>query len=190
MGSLLGSDAAPAAPPDAAAELRAKLAQLSSMDQTTSSAQPTIASDVPLTGYAGVLLHPDGRGYSTELNAGVIHPELNQGRPTNIPLLVPGQPETEALLSLKEGEQLTPEQRARAEHAAIAFALARQRQGAVYPSFDTWDDAETYALTRHDALVHDINRNLAMGPNGFPIATPTVFDREGNDLRRLIPWLR
>lgn len=134
-----------------------------------------IPDDVPPTGFLGVMRRPDG-AYSTELNIGVDDPRLNNGRPTNIPSLVPGQVDVEGLLS---GPVHQPSQAQ--QQRAIEFALKRVQHGATFPSFDSFDAADAGAARRHKRI-ETIRGEV--GPDGLPLETPTIFDREGNDLRK------
>lgn len=84
-------------------------------------------------------LWPTGSGApASEMSATVEDERLNAGRPTNIPLLVPGQEHMPALLV---GGKPTREQ----EERAIEWALSRRDKPR---SFDTIDDAVTAAQQR------------------------------------------
>ena len=95
--------------------------------------------EFPASGYLGRQELPDG--YASELNITVPHP-TDFGRWTNIPSLVPGQTDTEALLA---GSPITDEQQQR----AMDFAAFLQAHGVTLPSFETPDDAVAGAIHRH-----------------------------------------
>jgi hypothetical protein len=93
-------------------------------------------------GELGVLKRPGG-GISTELSITIQVQELNQGRPTNIPLLVKGQVDVNGLLS---GNRPTDQQM----NIAIGRALERVAQGQELPSFDSIEEAVASAQQRSD----------------------------------------
>lgn len=101
------------------------------------------ASPSALTGELGTLHRPDG-GYSSELSITVTDPRINSGQPTNIPTLVLGQIDVDALLS---GEPVTGEQQER----AIRRAVERVKTGAALPYYDSIDSAVQAAQSRSDA---------------------------------------
>ena len=100
------------------------------------------AADDPLTGELGVLDRPDG-GQSSEISITVTDPRLNDGRPTNIPLLVEGQTDIDKLLA---GAPPTPTQ----QEFAMQRALVRS-QRAPLPSYDTIEQAVEAAKARSQA---------------------------------------
>lgn len=87
----------------------------------------------------------DGSGkFASEMSITVDDPRLNNGRWTNIPLLVFGQKDVDKLLA---GEHWTPEQ----QEIAILRAWARVNGGhAELPSHDSLKDAKTAAGLRSD----------------------------------------
>lgn len=91
-------------------------------------------------GELGVLKRPDG-GQSTEISITVTDKRLNEGKPTNIPLLVRGQKNVDALL---RGEKWTREQ----EEHAITRAAERVKAGASLPSYGSIEEAEVAARAR------------------------------------------
>lgn len=93
-----------------------------------------------LTGELGVLDRPDGR-VSSELSTTVEADVLNNGRPTNIPLLVEGQVSVDALLA---GQEPTRQQ----IDLAIQRAATRVANGALLPSFDSVKEAVQAASIR------------------------------------------
>jgi hypothetical protein len=97
--------------------------------------QAPLASGVPKEGYLGVQDLGGGRT-ATVLGRTVTDPRLNQGRPTNIPLIVPGIAREE-IQAVANGADPTPE----AEERAIQHALARVKRGETIPSYDTIDKA-------------------------------------------------
>jgi GNAT superfamily N-acetyltransferase/predicted RNA methylase len=104
---------------------------------------PAPAPPSALDGELGRLDRPDGQ-QSTEISITVTDPELNQGAPTNIPSLVRGQVDVDALL---RGEQVSPKQ----QRIAIERAKARQAEGAELPAFESIPAAELAARARSDA---------------------------------------
>jgi len=94
------------------------------------------------TGELGVLDNPDGT-VSTEKSITVEVAELNGGKPTNIPLLVDGQVNVEAI---QRGDPPTREQ----VDIAVRRAISRVRDGASLPSFDSVGSAEIAAQQRSD----------------------------------------
>lgn len=91
-------------------------------------------------GELGVLNRPDG-GVSTELSITVTDPRLNGGKATNIPLLVRGQVDIDALL---RGDKPNRTQ----EERAIERAAARVRRGANLPGYGSIDEAVAAAKSR------------------------------------------
>lgn len=93
-----------------------------------------LSMDVPgIAGELGRLLMPDGK-ISTTLGMTVTDPLLNEGRPSNVPLLARGQENVEALLT---GERPNKQQML----IAILRALQRQMAGEIIPSYPTIEDA-------------------------------------------------
>ena len=91
-------------------------------------------------GELGTLTRPDG-GESTELSVTVTDERLNGGKPTNIPLLVRGQTDVDALLSGREATE------AQLEHA-IKRAEQRVRGGGDLPGYETVEEAVQAARQR------------------------------------------
>jgi len=107
-------------------------------------AEPTVTPQgeiTPLSGELGTLQRPDG-GVSTEISVTVTDKRLNNGRPTNIPLLVKGQINVGDLLADKHW---TREQ----ENIAIERAAQRVKEGASLPAYETIDEAVSAAIARH-----------------------------------------
>lgn len=98
------------------------------------------AKDDVRTGELGILQRPGG-GISTELSITITEPDINQGKPTNIPLLVKGQTNIDSLLS---GEPETDKQ------IGIAIGRARERvsKGGNLPFFESIEQAESEARKR------------------------------------------
>ncbi len=95
-----------------------------------------------LTGELGIIPRPDG-GRSTEISITVPAPRLNGGKPTNIPTLVRGPQDVEALVRTMRP---SPEQ----EEIAIQRAVERQSNGAALPSYSTIEEAVAAARSRSD----------------------------------------
>jgi hypothetical protein len=94
-----------------------------------------------LTGELGVFRNPHG-GESTEMSATVTHPSLNNGRPTNIPLLVKGQSD-EAIARILKGQPTSED-----EAVAIYRAAVRRAQGQDLPFYPSIAEAEVAAQQR------------------------------------------
>lgn len=98
-----------------------------------------VASDARY-GELGIIDRPDG-SHSTELSITVEDEEL--GGWVNIPLLVKGQSNVEALTS---GAKATPEQQA----IAVRRARERVKGGAALPAYASLEDAEAQAVARDE----------------------------------------
>lgn len=104
--------------------------------------QAPLPSGVPLEGYLGP--QKTARGdHATVMMITVTDPRLNNGRATNIPLLVPGQVDLPALL---QGQRPTAQQ----QDVAITHALTRVTQGEQIPAYDSIADAEQAARQESD----------------------------------------
>jgi hypothetical protein len=101
--------------------------------------EPDPATDARF-GELGMLKRPDG-DVSTEISITVTDPRLNGGQPTNIPTLVKGQKNVDALLS---GKDPTPQQ----QELAIRRAVQRQNGGAYLPGFKSIPEAVSAAEAR------------------------------------------
>ena len=114
-----------------------------------------------LSGELGNLPRPGG-GFSSELSVGVQDPSLNQGRNTNIPLLVKGQEDVDALL---RGEKPTRKQ------IGIAIRRAVER-GQPLASYDTWQEADAATLARHKKIDEKLaaDRTSGAAPSDLPPA--------------------
>lgn len=130
--------------------------------RTLASADPGPADvDDPLTGELGILPRPDGSD-STELSITVTDLRLNDGRPTNIPLLVKGQVDVEKLLA---GARGTPAQ----EEIAVRRAIERSKATPL-PSYETIEEAVEAAKARSRA--GGSRRKFAPGPGAVSEETP------------------
>lgn len=132
-------------------------------------------SGIPLTvpqdarrGELGVLKNPDG-SVSTEISTTVTDPSLNDGKATNIPLLVKGQIDVE---KLQAGGEPTAQQ----QEIAIRRAADRVKDGAKLPSFGSIDEAVAAAKARSDAKGSDASAFQMTAPvdpvvQSLPIGT-------------------
>jgi len=117
-----------------------------------------------LTGELGTLRRPDG-GFSTELSITITDPRINNGQPTNIPTLIRGQVDVDALLA---GSPVTRQQ----QEITIRRAVERVEAGAALPYYDTIAEAVQAAQSRSDAKSPNWAASLfcAVGAFGVPIA--------------------
>jgi len=112
------------------------------LEQVFASVQPQ--NESALSGELGVIQNPLG-GVSTEKSITVTDPRVNQGRATNLPLLVNGQsPESIQRILADEGTQEDID-------IAINRALQRVSEGQELPSFESIDLAVEAAKARSDA---------------------------------------
>lgn len=114
------------------------------------------------TGELGALERPDG-GVSTELSITIESKDINEGRVTNIPLLVKGQIDVDNLLA---GKKATKKQ----IDIAIKRAKERIEAGGTLPSFGTVEEAVIEAGKRSD----EKGRNVPEGwkPIGWTKGKP------------------
>lgn len=124
--------------------------------------------DDALRGELGTLRRPDG-GVSTEISITVTDKRLNDGKPTNIPLLVRGQKDVDALLRDKAP---TREQ----EDIAIKRAAERVKVGASLPSYGSIDAATKAAESRP-----------ASAKTPVPQSRPVIVDLYNMSARYLPP---
>jgi hypothetical protein len=109
----------------------------------TAATEPRIIQGSALSGEVGVQQRPGG-GVSTELSITVEDERLNDGKPTNIPLLVANQINIQSLL---RGAKPSREQ----VNIAIARAAERVAGGETLPSFNTVEEAVAAAKKRSAA---------------------------------------
>jgi len=103
-----------------------------------------LAQQSALSGELGVIQNPRG-GVSTEKSITVTDPRVNQGRATNLPLLVQGQtPEAIQRILADEGTQEDI-------NIAITRALQRVSEGQELPSFDSINLAVEAAIARSES---------------------------------------
>lgn len=96
--------------------------------------EPTdLPSGAPPEGYLGVQTADSGK-IATVLNTTITSEEINNGRPTNIPLLVPGQINVSGLVN---GARPTDEQM----RIAMGHAIRRLQAGERIPGYDSIDTA-------------------------------------------------
>lgn len=129
---------------DVAKALAAYNAGPGAVDAAIRKAQGALAVAKDATrGELGVLPNTGKQAVSTEISVTVSDERLNGGKPTNIPLLVKGQKNVEALL---KGEEPTEEQ----EDLAIQRAAQRVKEGASLPGYGTIEQAVKAAQSRSD----------------------------------------
>jgi len=109
--------------------------------------QPPYSPSTPtLLGPTGQMFDAGNGAIATEKSITVEDGRLNQGKPTNIPLLVPGQPDLEGLAQGREPTR---------EEVGHAISWAVQRGG--FPGFATIEDAVAAAQKRSDTKGEILN---------------------------------
>ena len=119
-----------------------------------------------LTGELGTLQRPDG-DVSTELSITITDPRVNEGQPTNIPTLVDGQIDIDALLS---GLQVTTEQ----QEIAIIRAIERVKGGETLPSFNSIMEAVRAAELRSSKIISSSATSLSEAASETRMAADIV----------------
>ena len=105
-----------------------------------------------LSGELGLFAAPEGRT-SSEISITVIDPRLNRGRPTNIPTLVQGQEDPQAIVD-SGGRTISSMQ----QEIAIRRAVERVKRGQELPSFKSLEEAVAAAIARSESKTDSINR--------------------------------
>ena len=96
-----------------------------------------------LTGELGDIPNPLG-GVSTEKSITITDPRINQGRPTNIPTLIQGQPQ-DAIQRILTDQAIQED-----NETAILRAIKRTEGGSYLPYYDSIDNAVAAAKVRTD----------------------------------------
>jgi len=115
------------------------------------------------SGELGRFDNSDGSN-STEISITVTDPRLNGGRPTNIPTLVQGQVDLDAL---RNSRNVTDQQ----QEIAISRAIERVKIGERLPSFNTIEEAVSAAQDR-SAYKSELIDNTPPPPPGFMLDVP------------------